>query len=78
MAVGALGRPPGAPRGRLVAPDGSPGPPKCVKFNNYRVNSQLFCEWRALATPERALLRRDRLGLRSDLAYIYIPLAYGM
>ena len=29
MAVGAaLGRPPGArPRGRLVAPDGSPGPP---------------------------------------------------
>ena len=29
MAVGALGRPPGAPRGRLVAPDGSPAPPKC-------------------------------------------------
>ena len=31
VAIGALGRPPGAPaRGRLVAPDGSPGPPKCV------------------------------------------------
>ena len=30
MAVGALGRPPaGRPRGRLVAPDGSPPPPKC-------------------------------------------------
>ena len=37
MAVGALGRPPGAPPGPPgVAPDGSPGPPKCdVCFLGY-------------------------------------------
>ena len=65
MAVGALGRPPGAPRGRLVAPDGSPGPPKCeVQFCSLLLSEQPpFFEQRALATPERALLRRDRLGL---------------
>ena len=66
MAVGALGRPLGAPPGLPGSarrqPPMAPRHRLSVKFN---VNSQLFCELRALATSKRALLRRDtcRLGL---------------
>ena len=62
MDVGALGRPLGAPRGRQIAPDGSPGPPKCEVQWLSEQPTFLRTESR-LATPERALLRRDRLCL---------------